>query len=65
MISSALLVIKFLYTSGWLKTIGGALIMWLIPSPIQKAISKQADIKKAEDKADEPGHDVTDLDKLP
>lgn len=58
-------IVSFLWKAGWIKTIGAALVAWLFPSPLQKMVSKQSDIKKAEDKADEPGNDVTDLDKLP
>lgn len=57
-------VIAALWKAGWIQTIGGALVGWLFPSPIQKALNSQAAVKAAEDKADATG-DVTDLDKLP
>lgn len=62
--ATAVAVIAALWKAGWLQVIGGALIGWLFPSPIQKALNAQAAVRAAEQKADATG-DVTDLDKLP
>jgi hypothetical protein len=40
------------------------LVGWIFPSPIQTAMQKQTDLNAAEQKADGPKHDVTDLDKI-
>lgn len=63
MLATALTVLKILADAGWLKAISGLLLGWLFPSPIQKLIDKQKQIRDAEAKADATG-DVTDLDEL-
>jgi hypothetical protein len=41
------------------------IVGWLIPSPMQKAAQKQAEIHNAETKATNSNGNVSDLDRLP
>ncbi len=49
----------------YLASLLGFVLGWLFPSPLEKAMQQQKDLRDAERKATESGGNMSDLDDLP